>query len=275
MKFHLAPLEGVSDCAFRTLCYNYGADVTYTEMIRVDGIIRRNKATMALLDLKNDVPTIIQLLVVKPSSARKFVAMFSTLFTASGIKPVGVNLNLGCPSPDVICEGGGAALVKRTSRVQELVTILKQIGVPVTLKIRLGLNQLEKDKMVYLNLVNGVDADGFIVHARHARQESHEPADWLVFEELVKTGKKIIANGDICTAADVAFFNQIGIQEVMIGRAAVRNPVVFSVLKGGCGETLDVEKGKYLQLCSKYPSHPKYQKNVLAYLGKGAQMRGG
>ena len=249
--------------------------MTYTEMIRVDGIIRRNKATMALLDLKNDVPTIIQLLVVKPSSARKFVAMFSTLFTASGIKPVGVNLNLGCPSPDVICEGGGAALVKRTSRVQELVTILKQIGVPVTLKIRLGLNQLEKDKMVYLNLVNGVDADGFIVHARHARQESHEPADWLVFEELVKTGKKIIANGDICTAADVAFFNQIGIQEVMIGRAAVRNPVVFSVLKGGCGETLDVEKGKYLQLCSKYPSHPKYQKNVLAYLGKGAQMRGG
>lgn len=273
MKFHLAPLEGVSDCAFRTLCYNYGADVTYTEMIRVDGIIRRNKATLALLDLKNDVPTIIQLLVVKPASARKFVAMFPMLF--ANIKPVGINLNLGCPSPDVICEGGGAALVKRTSRVQELVTILKQIGVPVTLKIRLGLNQLEKDKMVYLNLVNGVDADGFIVHARHARQESHEPADWSVFENLVRTGKRIIANGDICTARDVAYFDQIGIQEVMIGRAAVRNPAVFSVLKGGCGETLDVEKGKYLQLCSEYPNHPKYKKNVLAYLGKGAQMRGG
>ena len=264
MILHLAPLEGVSDCSFRTLCYNNGADLTYTEMIRVDSLVRSNQSTLAMLDLKNSTPTIIQLLATRPESLQKFVA----LFPSYKIKPLGFNLNLGCPSPNVIIQGGGAALIKRISRMQELVKILKQLGLPVTIKMRLGLNQYEKERKVYLNLIREVDVDAFIIHARHARQESSEPADWSIFEECVSTGKKIIANGDISKPEDLLFFEKLGITEVMLARSAVRNPSIFNLLKGKGSKSLDQLKAEYEQLCLKYPNHPKYKQNVLKYLGR-------
>ncbi|MDP3728614.1 MAG: tRNA-dihydrouridine synthase family protein [bacterium] len=264
MKFWLAPLEGVSDCAFRTLCYQYGADLTFTEMIRVDSLVRKNKSTLALLDLKNDTPTGIQLLAVKPEMLKQFVKKFPFY----GIDPVCFNLNLGCPSPDVIIQGGGAALVKRTKRVAELVTILKKLGYPVSLKIRLGLNVQEKEHKVYLNLIRDVDADAFIIHARHARQKSSEGADWTIFPECLDTGKHIVANGDITERKDIEYFKKIGIKEVMIGRAAIRNPSVFQYLKSKEKVSLEVLKKEYNLLANKYPSSAKYKKNVLSYMGK-------
>ncbi len=271
MKLHLAPLEAVSDCAFRTLCYNYGADVTYTEMIRVDSLLRKNKSTLNMLDLKNETPTVIQLLAVKPAALQKFVDDFASY----NVKPIGFNLNLGCPSPEVIREGSGAALIKRVARVQELVRILKQLGLPVTIKMRLGLNQYEKDHKVYLNLIKDVDADGFIVHARHAREKSMDPADWKVFEEIIKTGKKIIANGDITRPVDVEHFKKLGISEVMIARGATTNPAIFRVLKGKAAVSLDAVRKDYELLCHQYPNHPKYKESVMKYLGKEMKITSG
>lgn len=264
MKFWLAPLEGVSDCAFRTLCYNHGSDLTFTEMIRVDSLVRKNKATLNLLDLKNDIPTGIQLLAIKPQSALEFVRIFPSF----AIQPQQINLNCGCPSPDVIRQGGGAALVKRIQRLQELVTILRKLSLPVTVKIRLGLNEYEKKQKTYMNLLKTVDTDAFIVHARHARQSSKESADWSVFEECLATGKHIIPNGDIAERKDVEYFKKLGIKEVMIGRAAVRDPSVFQYLEGGERRSIEELQKEYLHLCTQYPNHPKYKENVLNYLGK-------
>ncbi|MEK6867536.1 MAG: tRNA-dihydrouridine synthase family protein [Nanoarchaeota archaeon] len=268
MKLWLAPLEGVSDCAFRTLCSNHGADLTFTEMIRVDSLIRGNKSTLALLDLKNTVPTGIQLLAVKPASAQEFVRMFPSFDFHTA--PQQINLNCGCPSPDVIRQGGGAALVKRINRLQELVDIFRKLSLPVTLKIRTGLNAYEQKNKTYLNLLKSVDADAFIVHARHARQSSTEAADWSVFEECLLTEKHIVPNGDITEREHIAHFRQLGVKEVMIGRAAVRNPSVFSYLKGGEKKNTVQLKHEYEQLCAQYPNHPKYKENVLNYLGKEA-----
>lgn len=266
MKLLLAPLEGVSDCAFRTLCYNHGADLTFTEMIRVDSLVRKNKSTLALLDLKNDVPTGIQLLAVKPAIAQEFVRMFHSFDFHTA--PQQINLNCGCPSPDVIQQGGGGALVKRVQRLQELVTIFRKLSLPVTLKIRLGLNSYEKQHKVYLNLIKTVDADAFIVHARDARQSSKEKADWSVFEECVATGKHIIPNGDIAEKEHLIYFKKLGVKEVMIGRAAVRNPSVFKYLKGKERVSVVQLRSEYITLCEEFPNHPKYKENVLGYLGK-------
>lgn len=264
MKLWLAPLEGVSDCAFRSLCYRYGADLTFTEMIRVDGLVKKNKSTMALLDLKNDTPTGIQLLAVKPDLLKKFVHDFSSYH----VKPICFNLNLGCPSPEVIVQGGGAALVKRTKRVAELVAILQKLSYPVSVKIRLGLNAFEKEQKVYIRLLQEVEADAFIIHARHARQKSSEKADWSIFEACIATGKHIIPNGDISTIEDLDFFKTLGIKEVMIGRAAIRNPSVFQYLKGKEKIPLEKLRKEYIQLSEKYPSALKYRENILASLGK-------
>ena len=264
MKLMLAPLEGVSDCAFRTLCYQHGADLTFTEMIRVDSLVRKNKATLAMLDLLNNTPTGIQLLAVKRDILQQFAASFSSYNITSAC----FNLNLGCPSPDVITQGGGVALMKRCQRVNELVGILRKLGLPISIKMRLGLNAYEKKHKVYLNLIKTVDADAFIIHARHARQSSQEPADWSVFEECIATGKHIIPNGDIHKREHVASFKNLGIKEVMIGRAAVVNPSIFNYLKGKDLLSPEQLKEEYACLCKKYPSHPKYRENVLSYLGK-------
>lgn len=266
MKLWLAPLEGISDCAFRTLCYQYGADLTFTEMIRVDSLIKGNKSSLSLLDLKNTTPTAVQLLAVKPKILEEFVKKFSSF----SVDPVCFNLNLGCPSPDVIVQGGGAALVKRTARVQELVKILQRLGYPVSVKIRLGLNTFEKKKKVYISLLKEVDADAFIIHARHAREKSSEKADWSVFEECLDTGKHIVPNGDITTKEDILSFQKIGVKEVMIGRGAIRNPSVFQFLNGGKLEALALVQKKYLALAEKYPSRALYTENVLSSLGKEA-----
>lgn len=264
MKIWQAPLEGVSDCAFRTLCYNHGADLTFTEMVRVDSILRNNKSTIALMDLKNDTPTVIQLLAVKPQALEKFVEIFPKF----NIKPVGFNLNLGCPSPEVIRQGAGAALIKRIQRVQELVKILKKTNLPVTIKMRLGLNQFEKEKKVYLNLIKEVDADAFIIHPKHARQTSIERCDWNVYPECIDTGKHIIPNGDIYAPEHMDFFRKLPVEEIMLGRAAVRNPAIFEHLKEKKSYSLSNLKKEYLKLTETYHSQDKYKKNTIAHLGK-------
>ncbi len=271
MKLWLAPLEGVSDCAFRTLCYNHGADLTFTEMVRVDSILRNNQATLKMLDLKNDTPTVIQLLVTKPQALEKFITLFPTF----KIKPAGFNLNLGCPSPDAINQGAGAALVKRIQRVQELVKILKKTELPISIKIRLGLNQFEKEKKVYLNLISEVDADYFIIHPKHARQTSIERCDWSVYPECIATGKRIVANGDIYAPEHLHYFKNLGIKELMLGRAAVINPAIFEHLKEKKSYSLSGLKKEYLELTQTYNSLDKYRKNTLKYLGKAMEVTNG
>ncbi len=259
MEFWLAPMEGYTDCAFRTLSYKHGADLTFTPMIRADSLLREDKATRKLLDLNNKTPTGIQLMLVKLESAKEFVKNFESY----NIQPKMIDINAGCPGPEIIRCGGGAALMKRITRVQELVNELKKLSLPISVKLRLGLSEYEAGKKVYLNLIKSVDADYFIVHAKHAKQDSDEKANWSVFEECIRTGKKIVANGDISEREHLKFFNQLGIKEVMIGRAALNNPSVFNYLKGKELEKIEKIKYDYLRLADEYDS--KFKENVLEY----------
>ena len=76
-----------------------------------------------------------------------------------------------------------------------------------------------------------LDADFFIVHARHGKERDKDPADFSVYEECVQTGKKIIANGDIKTKEQIEYLKSIGIKGAMIGREALDNPQIFNQLK--------------------------------------------
>ena len=264
MKLWLAPLEGVSDCAFRTLCHNHGADMTFTPMLRADALVRKNNATVRLLDINSKAPTTIQLLATKPETLKAFVQQFPDY----NMDAAGFNLNCGCPSPDVIREGGGAALMKRTKRLNELLDVLRKLDKPVSIKMRLGLNVYEKEKKVYLNTIKEVNADYFIVHARHARQTSDEPADRSVYQECIDTGKHIIPNGDITSKDDIEHFKLLNIQEVMIGRAAVKNPAIFNFLNGQRPLGVAEMQAEYTKLAQKYTSLSKFRDTVLKYIGK-------
>lgn len=261
--YMLAPIEDMTDSAFRTLCYHHGADLTFTEMMRVESLAKKNKSTWSRLEFKDDTPTVMQLIGVKEIYFKKFLLMFEP---KKGFQ--GFNLNLGCSSPDVIRIGCGSALIKRISKVKTIVDVIKNSGHNVSIKMRLGLNKYEKEKKVYLNLINAVDADFFVVHARYGSQSYSEPVDRTVYAECVKTGKNIIANGDIKTKEDVAQLKAIGVKGVMIGRAAVSDPLIFKKLKGIHTPDLEEVKKEYLALAEKYDAPLKYRKNILKWLGR-------
>lgn len=264
-KFYymLAPLEDMTDSCFRTICYKYGADMTCTELVRFESLAKNNNTSWERTRLYDDTPTLIQIMGSREQFLKKFLSKF---VPEKGF--AGFNLNLGCPAPNVINSGAGCAMVKRISKTKKIVNIIKERGYNVSIKMRLGLNQYEKERKAYLNLIQAVNADFFIVHARHGKQTYNEKADWGVFPECVKTGKKIIANGDIITKDDVKKIKSFGCKGVMIGKAAITNPRIFAELKGLAAPPLDKIKAEYEKLIKLRNAPFKYSKNIFKHLGK-------
>lgn len=257
------PLEDNSDPAFRKLCYMHGADLTFTEMTRLKGLLKRNKATYQKIRMPDDTPTVIQLLVSNEKDVEEFLKIFSP-----GPGFFGFNLNMGCPSPDITGIGLGCAFMKRIAKTQRIIDVFRKYNYPISLKIRLGLNEFEKNKKVYLNIIQNTTPDYFIVHARHGKQTYDDPADFSIYDEIVATGKKIIANGDIHTVAQIELLRKKGLAGVMIGRNAVYNPGIFEVCKGKAQVPIEDLKKEYLLYATQFQSAPKYIKNVTSRMGR-------
>lgn len=261
--FMSAPLEDNSDEAYRTLSYRHGADLTFTEMTRLKGLLAHNKSTWEKISINSQTPTQIQLLAGSAKELEEFLQIFKP---HAGF--MGFNFNMGCPSPQIIKLGLGCASVKRIQRAKDLVAVCKKYKYPVSIKIRLGMNQYEKEKKVYLNLLREVDADFFIVHARHGRQHYEEKADMSIYEACVKTGKIIIANGDIDSDEKISFLKRIGVRGAMIARSACYNPAIFEQLQGQTPVDASVLREEYLQLAQQFGSKQKYVENLLCRIGK-------
>lgn len=261
-SYMLAPLEDYSDGALRTLCHRYGADLTFTEMTMVNPLSQGNKSTWTRLDFRDSTPVVIQLMGGNEAHLKKFLKMFKP---HKGFK--GFNFNLGCPSPNVVNEGLGCAMIKRIGKTKKLIKIVNDYGYKCSIKMRLGMNRFEKEKKVYLNLINGVTPDFFVVHAREGAQKYEEEPDYSVYDECVKTGKNIIANGSITTKEQVSEFKKIGLKGVMIGRAAIKDPTIFNQLKSIKTPPAEQVKKEYLILVDKFEPPFRYRKNFLKHFG--------
>ena len=213
----LSPLESVSDVGFRKICFNLGSSFTWTEMVRAQSIIRNNASALDLMDTFDSVtPTGIQLLAKSADELTR--ALNHIEYLASTTRPhykniQAVDLNFGCPSPDVISEGAGPALLKRKSKLLQILQALSawkknnslgNIGA-VGIKIRLGLNLLEQNSKVYMNVIESANISGLdyiVVHARHAKQV-HELRNhfaffccFIIFLSLLSSVCRIIFDED-------------------------------------------------------------------------------
>jgi tRNA-dihydrouridine synthase B len=272
-NFMLASLEGYSDSVLRTLCHNHGADLTFTEMAHVESFLRGNKQALAKIAVADSTPVQVQLLTGSDDQLERFIEGFRPF---PGFK--GFNLNLSCPSMDVIRHGKGAAMVKRAAKTQRLVSIIHGHGYAASVKLRLGINEYEKKNKLYLNSISGVEADLFIVHAKTAAQGSSEPEDYSVFPECVEAagGAPIIANGGIDSSDKVKTLMGMGVTGVMIGRAALYNSAVFDALKNELGfnepsrtvPTTDELIGEYTSLYERLHGHEGYRDSFLKVAGR-------
>ncbi len=257
----LAPMEDITDSAMRRLCYNHGADITFTEMARIESLAKKEKTILVKTEIPDNTPTWIQLVGSDEQKLKKYLHGFEP---AKGF--LGFNFNLGCPSLNLVNNGVGCAMIKRIAKTKKIIKIVKDRGYNSSIKLRLGLNNLDKKNKVYLKLIKNVDTDMFIVHSRVGTDYYDSPPDHSVLEECSETGKKIIANGDIKTKKDVSKVLGYGVKGVMIGRAAITNPLIFAELKNETTPTLDQLKKEYLALANKFNSPFKYRKNVLKRL---------
>eukprot|EP00931_Biecheleriopsis_adriatica_P074519 TRINITY_DN48556_c0_g1_i1.p1 TRINITY_DN48556_c0_g1~~TRINITY_DN48556_c0_g1_i1.p1 ORF type:complete len:590 (+),score=70.31 TRINITY_DN48556_c0_g1_i1:40-1770(+) len=237
----LAPMEQVTDCAYRRLCSELGASFCWTEMVRAAALIRRNGSTVGRIDTHDAAtPTGVQLIVSSPQELRNALqviddrAIADKPHWARGIH--GIDLNFGCPSPHIINDGLGPAMLSRPYVIREMFDILaewrSQTKLPIGAigaKMRLGLNQDEERRGVYLRAIQYAKGrlDYVVLHPRHAREESKKSsARWEHIrraKEAAGSRLAVIGNGDVFTREDAArMIAETGCDAVMVARGATK-----------------------------------------------------
>ncbi len=225
-----APLAGFSDAGFRKIAAEYGAGMTYTEMVSAKGLCYNNKGTELLLQRsENEMPCAVQIFGSEPEFMYK--AAKDERLAAFDV----IDINMGCPVKKIFGNGEGSALMLDPSLITEIVSAVKEGAKrPVTVKMRSGVREGEVLAVECALAAERGGADAICVHPRVREQFYSGRADHEV-TRLVKesVGIPVIANGDICNAADMNNVLALTCADaVMIGRAALGRQSIFSELNG-------------------------------------------
>jgi nifR3 family TIM-barrel protein len=242
----LAPMAGITNRAFRRLCRQYGTagqglagvasgatSLYVSEMITSRALVERTPVSMRLIEHDPDEsPRSIQLYGVDPVTVGAAVRMLVTEDRADHI-----DLNFGCPVPKVTRRGGGAALPWKTELFRGIVSAAvreaRPYAVPVTVKMRVG---IDSDHVTYLEagrIAEGEGAAAVALHARTAAQAYSGQADWSAIARLKETIRSIpvLGNGDIWSAEDaVRMVRETGCDGVVVGRGCLGRPWLFTDL---------------------------------------------
>lgn len=227
----LAPMEDVTDPAFRLLCKHFGADMVYTEFISADALIRNVKRTEQKLTLADEErPVAIQLY------GREVEPMVEAARIAEAAQPDIIDLNFGCPVKKVAGKGAGAGLLRDIPKMLEITSaVVKAVNKPVTVKTRLG---WDSDNKIIVSLAERLQDCGIAaltIHGRTRAQMYTGEADWTLIGEVKNNPRMkipIIGNGDVTTPERAKeCFDKYGVDAVMIGRGSIGRPWIFEEIK--------------------------------------------
>lgn len=227
----LAPMEDVTDPAFRLLCKRYGVDMVYTEFISADALIRSvNRTQQKLTIYEEERPVAIQLY------GREADAMAEAARIAETANPEFIDLNFGCPVKKVAGKGAGAGLLRDIPKMLEITqSVVNAVKLPVTVKTRLG---WDEDSKVIVDLAEKLQDCGIAalaIHGRTRAQMYKGDADWSLIAEVKNNQRMhipIIGNGDVTTPQRAAeCFDRYGVDAVMVGRASIGRPWIFGEMK--------------------------------------------
>jgi tRNA-dihydrouridine synthase B len=227
----LSPMDGYSDQPFRAVCRGLGSAMSYTEFINAIDVVGYHPHLQRKLAFQPDErPVVYQLFDDDVERLLKAALKLEQL--GSDI----IDVNMGCSARCVSGRGAGAGLLRQPEKValifQQLVHALK---VPVTAKIRLGWDDDSRNYRLIARIVEENGGSLIAVHGRTRSQAYKGQADWDAIAEVRQTVSiPVVANGDVRTVADIERIKaQTGCAAVMIGRAAVGNPWIFSRLDRG------------------------------------------
>ncbi|MDH4101402.1 MAG: tRNA dihydrouridine synthase DusB, partial [Nitrospirota bacterium] len=222
----LAPMAGITNLPFRIICRGLGAGLVVTELVSVEGLIRKGHGTLELLDTRpEERPVAVQIFGSNPVSMAESARILSDMGCWDFI-----DINMGCPVRKVLKSGSGSALLKDLNLAERVAeAVVKASVVPVTAKIRSGWSPGRIVAPELAKRLEGVGVAAIAVHARTREQGFSGNADWSVIGRVKEAvGIPVIGNGDVKSAADARrMIDTTGCDGVMIGRAARGNPWIF------------------------------------------------
>ncbi len=232
--FVLAPMAGITDHAFRSFMREMGAGVVISELVSATGLEYKSKRTESLMSFDDSQrPVGLQLFGEKPehvAHAAQFVESKGADF---------VDLNFGCPVPKVVKKGAGSAMLKDLPAMRTLLkAVVAAVKIPVTIKIRTGWDQSSRNAIEVVRLAADEGIAWVAIHGRTRAQGYEGLADWeFIGNVKAHATLPILGNGDIVTAEQAnRRLTDYGLDGVMIGRGALKNPFIFQdslALRGG------------------------------------------
>lgn len=263
----MAPLAGITSLPFRLLAKEAGCALVCSEMISSNGLVYKSVKTRELLRSRpEEKPLSVQIFGSEPS----IMAEAAVMVEASGADVL--DINLGCAVKKVLKTGSGAALMQEPKKVETILRLIrKTVKIPLTVKMRSGWNKsgIQALKIAEVAQENGVTA--ITVHPRTVVQGFRDKADWSLIAAIKRTVSiPVIGNGDIIVPGDaLSMQDETGCDAVMIGRAAIGNPWIFSqviaLLEGG-DATLP-------NLAQRFETMSKYIKSSVKFFGEHRAIR--
>jgi len=227
----LAPMEDVTDPAFRLMCKRFGADMVYTEFVSSDALVRSVNSTMRKLNISDEErPVAIQIY------GKNTDAMVEAARMVEEAHPDVIDLNFGCPVKKVAGKGAGAGLLRDVPKMLEITrAVVDAVKLPVTVKTRLGWDDSSKIIVELAEQLQDCGIAALTIHGRTRAQMYTGDADWTLIGKVKENSRMhipIIGNGDITTPERAReCFDKYGVDAVMIGRASFGRPWIFKEVK--------------------------------------------
>ena len=225
----LAPMAGYSDRAMRYVCHKYGAEHSVTEMVSAKAVVYDDKKTFSLAKiLPDEGPVSLQIFGSEPEIMAEAAHILSN--PKEGVRPVAIDINMGCPVNKIFSNGEGSALMKNPELIRRITkSVSEAIDIPTTVKIRAGIN---RDSINAVECALAAEEGGSSLICIHGRTRE-QMYGGLADREIIRNVKSslqipLIANGDIVDGESaLAMLRDTGADGIAIGRGAVGNPFIF------------------------------------------------